>query len=32
MSQQAIRSRIIAELRAGHLGMAMKLVEDNAMD
>lgn len=32
MSQQAIRPEIIAELQAGHLGMAMKLVEDNAIE
>lgn len=32
MNVQAIRLRVIEELRAGHLGMAMKLVEDNAIE
>jgi hypothetical protein len=29
MTRNAIRDQIISELRAGHLGFAMKLLEDN---
>ncbi|MFH1514389.1 MAG: hypothetical protein ABIG42_02905 [bacterium] len=32
MSQQTIRLEVIAELQAGRLGMAMKLVEDNTVE
>ena len=32
MSQHATRSKVIAELQAGRIGMAMKLAEDNAVE
>jgi hypothetical protein len=31
MIQQSIRSEVISELQMGHLGLAMKLTEDNAL-
>ncbi|MDP2767004.1 MAG: hypothetical protein Q8O41_06095 [Candidatus Methanoperedens sp.] len=32
MSQRAVRAKIIAELEAGHLGIAMEIVKNNAVE